>query len=73
MCIRMYVYLKVRDYAYMYVPLKNESKWSNSCSGKGVPVDNKHIVAHSTVERSLSDDVHTSIAKLQRNHCYVWL
>ena len=55
------------------VPLENKSKGSNSCCSKGMPIYHKHIVAHPTVEGNLCDYVHTSISKLQRNHCYVRL
>ena len=57
----------------IYLPFENKSKGSDGSSGKGMPVDNKHVMAHSSVEWNLSDDVHASIAKLQRNHGYVRL
>lgn len=38
-----------------------------------MPVDDQHVMAHSSVERNLSDDVHSGIAELQRNNGYVRL
>lgn len=57
----------------LYVPFENNSERSNSGGGKGVPVDDQHVMTHPPVEGNLSDDIHSSIAKLQRYHCYVRL
>lgn len=47
------------------VPLKNESERGDDCGSKGMTIHNKNIVAHSSVEGNLGDDVHSGIAKLQ--------
>lgn len=36
-------------------------------------IDDKHVMAHASVERNFGDDVHTGVAELERNHGYVWL
>ena len=56
-----------------YLPLKDESKRSNSSGGKGVPIDNKDVVAHSPVKGDFGNYVHASITELKRDHGYVWL
>lgn len=55
------------------LPLKNEGKWGNGYCGKGMPIDNKDIVARSSVQRSLGDYVHARVAELERHHGYVRL
>lgn len=57
----------------MYVPLKNESEGSHGHGGEGMAVDNEDVVAHSTIERQLSDDIHSGVPKLKRYHGDVWL
>lgn len=37
-----------------------------------MPVDNQNVMAHSAVERQLSDDIHSGVAKLKRCHGDVW-
>lgn len=49
-------------------PFKDEGKWNYDSSGKGMAINDKNIMAHSTVEGNLGDDVHAGIAKLQSNH-----
>lgn len=50
------------------LPLEYESKWSDDSSGKGMAIDNKHIVAHPPIEGDLGDDVHPGVAKLEGDH-----
>lgn len=57
----------------MCVPLEEDGKRCYNSSSKGMPINNKHIMAHPPIERNFCDDVHPSIAKLQRSHCYVGL
>ena len=56
-----------------YIPFQKESEGSNSSCGKGMPVNDKNIMARPTIERSFCDYGQSSVPKLKRNHGYVRL
>lgn len=64
--------MKLRRYV-LHIPLENKSKGCHDGSGKGMTVDNKDVVAHTTVEGNDGDDVHSSVAELEGDDCDVWV
>lgn len=51
-----------------FTPLQEDSKGGDDSSGDSMAINNEHVVAHSSVERNLGDNVHASISKLQGYH-----
>jgi hypothetical protein len=68
--MKQYVEWGVMMCTQLYLSTK-KSGVSNNGRSNCVPVDDQYIVTHTIGERNFGNNIHTRIAKLQRNHGYV--
>lgn len=54
--------------AVITIPFEKDGERGDDSCSDGVAVNHEDVVAHALVERHLSDDVHSGVAELQRDH-----